>query len=135
MADNFKFELVSPERLLLSETVTEVVIPASEGEMTVMAHHAPTMTTLKPGLVRVRTATGVKKDYVVFAGLADILPSGCTILAESAVPVEELSRDELTRRINAAKAELEDALHHEHKSRLEHFIMELSHLGNSVLPG
>jgi F-type H+-transporting ATPase subunit epsilon len=51
------------------------------------------------------------------------------------VPVEELSRDELTRRINAAKAELEDALHHEHKSRLEHFIMELSHLGDSVLPG
>ena len=47
MADNFNFELVSPERLLLSEMVTEVVIPATEGEMTVMAHHAPTMTTIK----------------------------------------------------------------------------------------
>src|ERR1700712_4182468 len=110
MADNFKFELVSPERLLLSEMVTEVVIPASEGEMTVMANHAPTMTTIKPGIVSVRSASG-KKDYVVFAGFADILPSGCTLLAESAVPVEELTSDELTRRINAAKAELEDALH------------------------
>jgi F-type H+-transporting ATPase subunit epsilon len=134
MADNFKFELVSPERLLLSEMVTEVVIPASEGEMTVMANHAPTMTTIRPGIVSVRSASG-KKDYVVFAGFADILPSGCTLLAESAVPVEELDRDELTRRINAAKAELEDAHLHEHKSRLEHFIMELSHLGDSVLPG
>ena len=49
MADNFNFELVSPERLLLSQMVTEVVIPATEGEMTVMANHAPTMTTVKPG--------------------------------------------------------------------------------------
>jgi len=134
MADNFKFDLVSPERLLLSEMVNAVVIPASEGEMTVMANHAPTMTTIRPGIVSVRSASG-KKDYVVFAGFADILPSGCTLLAESAVPVEELDRDELTRRINAAKAELEDAHLHEHKSRLEHFIMELSHLGDSVLPG
>ncbi|MGO4437988.1 F0F1 ATP synthase subunit epsilon [Rhizobium sp. RAF56] len=127
MADNFNFELVSPERLLLSEMVTEVVIPASEGEMTVMAHHAPTMTTIKPGVVSVRSASG-KRDFVVFGGFADILPTGCTLLAESAVAVEDLNRDELTIRIDAARDELRDALHHEHKSRLEHFIMEMSHL-------
>ena len=128
MADNFNFELVSPERLLLSEMVTEVVIPATEGEMTVMAHHAPTMTTIKPGIVSVRSASGSKQDYVVFGGFADILPTGCTLLAESAVAVEDLNRDELTIRIDAARDELRDALHHEHKSRLEHFIMEMSHL-------
>jgi F-type H+-transporting ATPase subunit epsilon len=132
MADNFNFELVSPERLLLSEMVTEVVIPATEGEMTVMAHHAPTMTTIKPGVVSVRSASGQKKDYVVFGGFADILPTGCTLLAESAIPVEDLSRDELDRRIDAAKAELDDAEHHEHKSKLEQFIMELSHLSGVV---
>ncbi|MBB3135322.1 F-type H+-transporting ATPase subunit epsilon [Rhizobium pisi] len=132
MADNFNFELVSPERLLLSEMVTEVVIPATEGEMTVMAHHAPTMTTIKPGIVSVRSASGSKQDYVVFGGFADILPTGCTLLAESAVPVEELNKDELTRRIEAAKKELEDAVHHEHKSRLEHFILELTHLRGVV---
>jgi F-type H+-transporting ATPase subunit epsilon len=132
MAD-FKFELVSPERLLLSEMVTAVVIPASEGEMTVMANHAPTMTTIKPGIVSVRQASGTKKDFVVFGGFADILPSGCTLLAESAIPVEELNRDELTRRIEAAQSELNDATHHEHKSKLEHFIMELTHLRGSVL--
>jgi F-type H+-transporting ATPase subunit epsilon len=134
MADNFNFELVSPERLLLSEKVTEVVIPATEGEMTVMANHAPTMTTIKPGIVKVRSASGAKQDYVVFGGFADILPTGCTLLAESAIPVEELNRDELTRRIAAARKELDDAEHHEHKSRLEHFIMELTHLNGAVIP-
>lgn len=132
MADNFNFELVSPERLLLSEQVIDVVIPATEGEMTVMANHAPTMTTIKPGVVKVHSASGKKQDYVVFGGFADILPTGCTLLAESAVPVEDMSRDELDRRINAAKTELEDAEHHEHKSRLEQFIMELSHLRGSI---
>ncbi|KWV44317.1 MULTISPECIES: F0F1 ATP synthase subunit epsilon [Rhizobium] len=128
MADNFNFELVSPERLLLSEMVTEVVIPATDGEMTVMANHAPTMTTIKPGIVSVRFANGSKQDYVVFGGFADILPTGCTLLAESAVIVQDLSKDELTLRIEAAKREIEDAVHHEHKSRLEHYIMELTHL-------
>ncbi|MEK1872651.1 MAG: F0F1 ATP synthase subunit epsilon [Rhizobium altiplani] len=128
MADNFNFELVSPERLLLSEMVTEVVIPATDGEMTVMANHAPTMTTIKPGIVSVRFANGSKQDYVVFGGFADILPTGCTLLAESAVIVQDLSKDEMTLRIEAAKREIEDAVHHEHKSRLEHYIMELTHL-------
>ena len=132
MAEAFQFELVSPERLLVSEQVESVVIPGAEGEMTVMARHAPVMTTIKPGVVKVHMATGKKQDYVVFGGFADILPTGCTLLAESAVPVEDMSRDELERRINVAKAELEDAEHHEHKSRLEHFIMELSHLRGSI---
>ncbi|KRB62716.1 ATP synthase F0F1 subunit epsilon [Rhizobium sp. Root708] len=132
MADNFNFELVSPERLLLSEMVTEVVIPATDGEMTVMAHHAPTMTTIKPGIVSVRSANGKKQDYVVFGGFADILPTGCTLLAESAVIVQDLSKDELTLRIDAAKTELDDAHHHEQKSRLEHYIMELTHLKGVV---
>ncbi|MDM9621451.1 F0F1 ATP synthase subunit epsilon [Rhizobium sp. AC44/96] len=132
MADNFNFELVSPERLLLSEMVTEVVIPATEGEMTVMANHAPTMTTIKPGIVSVRSASGAKQDYVVFGGFADILPTGCTLLAESAVAKEDLTKDELTRRIDSAKRELLDAHHHEHKSALEHFIMEMTHLSGVI---
>ncbi|CDM59534.1 MULTISPECIES: F0F1 ATP synthase subunit epsilon [Rhizobium] len=134
MADNFNFELVSPERLLLSEMVTEVVIPATDGEMTVMANHAPTMTTIKPGIVSVRSANGSKQDYVVFGGFADILPTGCTLLAESAVIVQDLSKDELTLRIDAAKRESEDAVHHEHRSRLEHYIMELTHLQGVINP-
>ena len=66
MAESFKFELVSPERLLVSEEVESVVIPGTEGEMTVMANHAPTMTTIKPGVVTVEFADGKTDRFVVF---------------------------------------------------------------------
>ncbi|UTG97516.1 F0F1 ATP synthase subunit epsilon [Sinorhizobium meliloti] len=130
---SFNFELVSPERLLVSEKVTEVVIPATEGEMTVMANHAPTMTTIKPGVVAVKTAAGKTERYAVFGGFADILPSGCTLLAESAVHVDELDPTVLENRIEAARAELEGA-GDEKKTRLEQFIAELTKLGEIVIP-
>lgn len=133
MAESFNFELVSPERLLVSEKVTEVVIPATEGEMTVMANHAPTMTTIKPGVVAVKTAAGKTERYAVFGGFADILPSGCTLLAESAVHVDELDPTVLENRIEAARAELEGA-DDEKKTRLEQFIAELTKLGEIVIP-
>ncbi|KQS83932.1 MULTISPECIES: F0F1 ATP synthase subunit epsilon [unclassified Rhizobium] len=133
MAD-FNFELVSPERLLLSERVSEVVIPATEGEMTVMANHAPTMTTIKPGIVTVKAADGKVTRYVVFGGFADILPTGCTLLAESAVPVSELDRSAIDKRIEATKAELAEGSHgDEYKTRLEQFLAELTQLNGIVV--
>ena len=132
MAD-FNFELVSPERLLLSERVSEVVIPATEGEMTIMANHAPTMTTIKPGVVTVKKSDGQVSRYIVFGGFADILPSGCTLLAESAVPAEEADRTLIEKRIEAAKAAIDENAHNdEQKTRLEQFLAELTQL-NGIL--
>ncbi|MEM8539512.1 MAG: F0F1 ATP synthase subunit epsilon, partial [Pseudomonadota bacterium] len=68
MADAFTFELVSPERLLLSEEVTEVVVPGTDGYFTVMANHAPTMSTLQPGVATVKTSAGKQEEYVIFGG-------------------------------------------------------------------
>lgn len=134
MADNFNFELVSPERLLLSATVSEVVIPATEGEMTVFANHAPTMTTVKPGVVSVKDGAGKMTQYVVFGGFADILPNGCTLLAESAIPMNELNRDTLAKRIDAARADVSNASGDEHKTRLEQFLNELTQLNGAIIP-
>ena len=134
MADNFNFELVSPERLLMSEFVSEVVIPATEGEMTVMARHAPTMTTIKPGVVTVKLASGQTVKYVVFAGFADITQNGCTLLAESAVKLSEMNRETLAKRIDAAQIELDDAEHHEHRTKLEQVLSELTHLNGVLNP-
>ena len=134
MADNFNFELVSPERLLLSAKVSEVVIPATEGEMTVLANHAPTMTTVKPGVVTVKDASGKATKYVVFGGFADIVPTGCTLLAESAIPMDELNRDTLAKRIEAARAGVANASNDDHKTRLEQFLNELTHLNGVVIP-
>ena len=133
MADSFNFELVSPERLLVSSQVVSVTIPATEGEMTVMANHSPVMTTVKPGVVAVSDADGGSEKYVVFGGFADILPSGCTLLAESAVRMNEVNKDMLEQRIAAARSELQDAQHHEHRSKLEELIYQLTSLRDAVI--
>ena len=88
MAGNLQFELVSPERKLASVAATEVQIPATEGEMTAMAGHLPTITTLRAGVLRATTAEGVKA-FVVTGGFADISATGVTVLAERAIPAAE----------------------------------------------
>ena len=75
----FPFELVSPERLLFTGEVESVVVPGSEGEMTVMKDHAPLMTTLKPGIVTVNETAGKSQRLFVRGGFADVAPTGLTI--------------------------------------------------------
>ncbi|MBW8638609.1 F0F1 ATP synthase subunit epsilon [Hoeflea sp. WL0058] len=132
MADSFNFELVSPEQLLLSEAVSQVIIPGSDGEMTVMAHHAPTMTTIKPGIVSVTTDSGENQRYVVFGGFADILPDGCTLLAESAVRVEDIDHEALKQRIQDTREDLADAKTDADKTRIAEHLNHLETLQNAV---
>ncbi|UUP17508.1 F0F1 ATP synthase subunit epsilon [Nitratireductor thuwali] len=134
MAQSFKFELVSPERLLVSEEVDRVVIPGAEGEMTVMADHAPVMTTIKPGVITVSSTAGKEDRYVVFGGFADILPEGCTLLAESAVHVDDIDRADLARRIQEAREDMEDAKDHEARTKAEEFLGQLTTLEGAILP-
>ncbi len=94
----FPFELVSPERLLFTGEVESVVVPGSEGELTVMKDHAPLMTTLKPGVVTVNESTGKSQRLFVRGGFADVAPTGLTILAESSVPVDQLDARQARRR-------------------------------------
>lgn len=105
----YKFDLVSPERLLVSADVESVIIPGTEGEMTVLPNHAPVMTTIKPGVVTVKPVGGTEERYVVFGGFADILPTGCTLLAEEAVSVANLDRGLIAQRIQDAREDLADA--------------------------
>jgi F-type H+-transporting ATPase subunit epsilon len=134
MADTFQFELVSPERLLVSEKVESVVIPGAEGEMTVMANHAPVMTTVKPGVVTVKAASGAEERYVVFGGFADILPSGCTLLAESATAVKNIDRADVARRIQEAREDLADAKDDDSRTKAEQFLHQLTTLEGAILP-
>ncbi|MER8557820.1 F0F1 ATP synthase subunit epsilon [Mesorhizobium sp. M0751] len=134
MPEAFKFELVSPERLLVSEQVESVVIPGAEGEMTVMAHHAPVMTTIKPGVVTLKTAQGKEERYVVFGGFADIVPAGCTLLAESAVAVGDIDRADLARRIQEAREDAADAKDDQTRSKAEQFLNQLTTLEGAILP-
>ena len=85
-----QFDLVSPERSLASFAASEVGIPAADGDMTAMEGHAPTITSLRPGVLRAVGAQGVK-SYVVTGGFAEISATGVSVLAERAVPIEELT--------------------------------------------
>lgn len=134
MADAFTFELVSPERLLLSEQVTQVVVPGSDGYFTVMANHAPTMSTLQPGVAKVTLESGTEQEYVIFGGFIDVLPTSCTILAESAVAKADLNKADLDARIAAAKEEADAAAAGDAKTRADSYLAQLTTLNQQILP-
>jgi F-type H+-transporting ATPase subunit epsilon len=90
MAGSVQFDLVSPERRLASVQATEVQIPGAMGDLTAMEGHAPTITTLRPGILRAISAEGTKA-YVVTGGFAEISATSVSVLAERAVPLEELT--------------------------------------------
>ncbi len=103
MADMMQFDLVSPERRLASLEVSEVRVPGADGDMTAMADHAPTITTLRPGILSVTHASGTD-DYVVLGGFADISGAGVTVLAERAMPKAELTREAHSALVEEFKA-------------------------------
>ncbi len=98
-------EIVSPEKLLLSRPVDMVVIPAAEGEMGVMAQHAPMILLLRGGTIRLYEGTNVTEQFYVAGGFAEITPERCTVLANEAIPVAQVSRAEGEKRLAAAEAE------------------------------
>lgn len=110
MPDPFKFELVSPERLLVSAEVEQVVVPGSEGEMTVLAHHAPVLTTLRPGLLDIGfPGGGEHQRYFVRGGFAEMSPAGLTVLAETAINLLELDAAQLAQAVKDAEEDMADA--------------------------
>lgn len=125
MADSFKFELVSPERLVVSEDVTAVVAPGTEGYMTVMAHHAPLMATLKAGLVEVTLAGGSTRRIFIQGGFADINPRGFTLLAEQASDVADMDAADLDRYIEEAREAAASAADGDPKVRAEQRVSDL----------
>jgi F-type H+-transporting ATPase subunit epsilon len=103
---SFNFELVSPERVLFSGDVNSVVVPASEGDITVLANHAPFMSAVRPGVV---TVDGGKRLFVR-GGFVDVNAAGLTLLAEQAVAVEDIDRDKLAAELKAAEEDLRSAV-------------------------
>src|SRR5690606_4861451 len=134
MAQAFQFELVSPERLLLSAQVTEVVIPGSEGYLTALAGHSPLMTTIMPGVVSVKLADGKSDSYVAFGRFADMTPKSCTVLADSATQVDDINPADIQRRIEEARKHLEDASTNEHRTKAEIFLHQLMTLQGTIMP-
>lgn len=106
---NFQLELVSPEKLLLSREVEMAIIPAAEGEMGVLAGHAPMIVALRGGTIRVRENGAETERLFVAGGFAEITPTRVTILADEATPVAEVSRAAAARRVAEAQAAFDAA--------------------------
>lgn len=128
MAEGLKIEIVSPERLVLSEVVTSVTVPGSEGYFTVMFDHAPFMTTLRPGFITVNGLNGRDEIFFVKGGFVDVSPEGLTILAEQSAPYAEFDHADLAAQIKAAEAELAAAPTPEAKTYAQEFVSGLLNL-------
>ena len=107
MADTMQFDLVSPERRVASLEVTSVQIPGADGDMTAMPGHAPLITTLRPGILRVES-TGGTQEYVVTGGFAEI-GENLSVLAERALPREEMTQETFDVILEEARAALNTA--------------------------
>ncbi|HUD52294.1 F0F1 ATP synthase subunit epsilon [Parvibaculum sp.] len=109
MADKLHFDLVSPERLLLSENVDMVTVPGKEGDFGVLAGHAPFMTTLRPGVINIDDEGRGQRRIFVRGGFAEVTPAGLTVLAEHTIPLEELDQGKLDLEIGYAEEDVADA--------------------------
>ncbi|WP_181701569.1 F0F1 ATP synthase subunit epsilon [Chthonobacter albigriseus] len=128
---SFKFELVSPERLVLSEEVDQVDLPGTEGDFGVLANHSPFLSTLRAGVLTVKRGSEVRKIFVR-GGFADVSPAGLTVLAEKAVPLSELKADAIAQEIKNAEEDVADAKSTETRHKAEQRLAQLREVAEAL---
>jgi F-type H+-transporting ATPase subunit epsilon len=106
MAEKIPFDLVSPERLLLSEDAEMVTLPGAEGDLGVLAGHEPLITTLRPGVIDVQGGVRGDQRFFVMGGFAEVNPERLTVLAEEAFSLAEVQASEVDQRISDAREDL-----------------------------
>jgi F-type H+-transporting ATPase subunit epsilon len=102
----FTFELVTPERVLMSSPVEQVSVPGADGDFTVFAGHAPVVSTLRPGVIEAKAADGKVIRIYVRGGFCEVAPDSLTVLAEKASNADALTGDVLAGELKAAQADL-----------------------------
>ena len=108
MAGNFKFELVSPERILVSAEVSEVLVPGSDGDFTVFVGHAPLISMLRPGVMTAKLADGSQTRTYIHGGFCEVSPDSLTVLAEKADDVAKMTDATIAAHLAEAQAIIED---------------------------
>ena len=109
MAETTLFELVSPERLIMSKDVTMVVVPGSEGLFGVLPRHTSMLSALAPGIVDIYEEELITERLFVVNGFAEVTADRCTVLAEDVIPIENLNPDELEEKIEEMRVEVRNA--------------------------
>ena len=129
----FHFDLVSPEKLLFSGDVTQVDMPGTEGDLGVLAQHAPLVTTLRPGILVIHGESGALR-VVVNGGFAEVGPAGLTVLADMAVPRDEFDVAVLAGVIKDTEEDAADAKDEWKRDRLAHKLAQLKALQAVLAP-
>jgi F-type H+-transporting ATPase subunit epsilon len=106
MADRVQFELVTPERLLVSTDVEMVVVPGTEGNFGVLPGHAPLISTIRPGTIDIYENRVIVQQFFVVGGLAEVTPDRCTVLADEAMAPESLNRGTLDAELTTIEGNL-----------------------------
>ena len=109
MAETTLFELVSPERLIMSKDVSMVVVPGSEGLFGVLPRHTSMLSALAPGVVDIYEEEVITERLFVVNGFAEVTADRCTVLAEDVIPIENLNPDELEEKIEEMRVEVRNA--------------------------
>ncbi len=119
MADKVQFELVSPERLLVSREVEMVVVPGSEGDFGVLPDHAPMISTVRPGIIEIHEGGAVTERIFVAGGFAEVTGERCTVLADEATPVKDIDRKAAEAQLATLQSELAGLIKDEERARQE----------------
>lgn len=119
IADKVEFELVSPEKLLFSETVDMVVVPGSEGDFGVLPGHAPVISLVRPGVIDIHDGGSVTRRIFVAGGFAEVNGERCTVLATEALSVDEIDRGATQARLETARKELSLAESDQDRARFD----------------
>jgi F-type H+-transporting ATPase subunit epsilon len=127
MAEKLHFALVSPERELFNGRVDHVVVPGSEGEFGVMPNHAPVMSVIKPGALKV-IDDGAERRIFVNGGFADVTPEGLTVLAEEAVDLADVDAAQVEQDLKNAQDDLRDASSEERRTAAQRAVTRLEGL-------
>lgn len=123
------FELVSPERLLLSLDADQVTAPGTEGDFGVLPGHAPLIASLRSGVVEIEAESGGQVERIyIGGGLAEVTAERMTILAEEAIPIAELDRAALEQKIQDTREDIEDATDDETRRIAEDRLARLEEL-------
>jgi F-type H+-transporting ATPase subunit epsilon len=131
MADPLHFEFVSPERVLFSGDVDQVDLPGAEGDMGILADHAPLVTALRPGIVTIYRG-GAHEPVVVTGGFAEVGPTGLTILADRAVARADFDLTSLSTEIKDAEEDVADATDEAQRDKLARHLAQLKALQEAL---
>lgn len=103
-------QIITPEKVLLSADAEMVTIPGTEGDFGVLIGHAPFISTLRPGIITIDLAGGEKRKVAVISGIAEAVPTRCTVLAETAEECTHITQADIQTRLDEAKAAVNNAV-------------------------